>query len=61
MLSVPKVYKGHKIGTMNQLWDIRQPVRMLVEDIVRIRYEETTSAEIENSMCGAVNSDLYSV
>jgi hypothetical protein len=28
---------------MSQLWDIRQSVRTLVEDIVTIRYHETTS------------------
>jgi hypothetical protein len=39
---------------MNQLWDIRQPVRTLAEDIVRIRYQETTSEEIEDFMCAEV-------
>jgi hypothetical protein len=28
---------------MSQLWDIRQTVRTLVEDIFRIRYQETAS------------------
>jgi hypothetical protein len=38
----------------SQLWDIRQPVRTLAEDIVRIHYQETTSEDIEDFMCGAV-------
>jgi hypothetical protein len=37
------------------LWDIRQPVRMLAEDIFRIRYQETISEDIEEDfMCAAV-------
>jgi hypothetical protein len=39
---------------MSQLWDIRQPVRMLAENIVRIRYQETTGKGIEDFMCAAV-------
>jgi hypothetical protein len=30
---------------VSQLWDIRQPVKTLAEDIVRIRYQETTSED----------------
>jgi hypothetical protein len=37
-----------------QLWDIRYPVRTLAEDIVRIRYKETASEDIEDFMCAAV-------
>jgi hypothetical protein len=36
------------------LWDIRQPVSMLAEDIVKIRYQETTSEDIEDFMCAEV-------
>jgi hypothetical protein len=32
---------------VTQLWDFRQPVRMLAEGIVRIRYQETTSGETD--------------
>jgi hypothetical protein len=39
---------------MSQLWDIRQPVRTLAEDIVRILYQETTSEHTEDFMCAAV-------
>jgi hypothetical protein len=39
---------------MSQLWDIRQPVRTLAEDIVRIRYQETTSEGIEDFICAAI-------
>jgi hypothetical protein len=35
---------------MSQLWDIRQSVRTLAEDIVRIRYQQTTSEDIEESI-----------
>jgi hypothetical protein len=35
---------------MSQLWDIRQPVRTLAGDIVKIRYQETT----EDSICAKV-------
>jgi hypothetical protein len=35
---------------LSELWDIRQPVRTLAEDIVRIRYQETTSEDIEDFM-----------
>jgi hypothetical protein len=38
----------------SQLWDIRQPVRTLAEDNVRIRYQETTSENIEDFICAAV-------
>jgi hypothetical protein len=31
------------VEEMSQLWDIRQPVKTLTEDIVRIRYRETAS------------------
>jgi hypothetical protein len=39
---------------MNQLWDIRQPVRTSAEDIVRIRYKETTSEDVEDFMYAAI-------
>jgi hypothetical protein len=42
------------VETMNQLWDIREPVRALAEDIVRIRYQETTSEDVEDIMGAAV-------
>jgi hypothetical protein len=38
----------------SQLWDIRWPVRTLAGDIVRIRYQETTSEDIEDFMYAAV-------
>jgi hypothetical protein len=43
---------------MSQLWYVRQPVRTLAEDIVRIRHKETTSENIEDIMYAGVNSDL---
>jgi hypothetical protein len=42
------------VEAMSQLWDIRQPVRTLAEDSVKIRYREMTSENIENFMCAAV-------
>jgi hypothetical protein len=39
---------------MSQLWDIRQPVRTLADDIVRIRYQEMTSEDMKDFMCAAV-------
>jgi hypothetical protein len=39
---------------MSQLWDIRQPVKTLAENIVRIRYKETTSEDMEEFMCAAI-------
>jgi hypothetical protein len=39
---------------MSQLWNICQPVRTLAEDIVKIRYQETTSEDTEEFMCAAV-------
>jgi hypothetical protein len=36
------------------LWDIHQPVRTLAEDIVKIRYQETTSEDTEDFICAAV-------
>jgi hypothetical protein len=44
------------VGAMSLLWDIRQPVRTLAEDIVRIRYQETTSEDIDDFMCAAVTA-----
>jgi hypothetical protein len=38
----------------SQLWDSRQPARTLAEYIYRIRYQETTSEDIEDFMCAAV-------
>jgi hypothetical protein len=39
---------------MSYLWDIRQSVIMLAEDIVRIPYQETTNEDIEDFMFAAV-------
>jgi hypothetical protein len=39
---------------MSQLWDTRQTIRTLAEDIVRICYRETTIEDIEEFMCTAV-------
>jgi hypothetical protein len=39
---------------MSQLWDIRQPERTLGKGIVRARYQETTSEDIEDFTCAAV-------
>jgi hypothetical protein len=39
---------------LSRLWDIRQTVRALTEDFVRIRNQETTSDDKENFMCAAV-------
>jgi hypothetical protein len=33
------------VGAMSLLWDIHQPVRALADDIVRIRYQETTNED----------------
>jgi hypothetical protein len=38
----------------SQLWDIRQPMKTLTEDIVKIRYQVTTGEDIEGWMCAAV-------
>jgi transcription initiation factor TFIIIB Brf1 subunit/transcription initiation factor TFIIB len=43
-----------QVGAMSQLWDIRQPIRTLAENIVRIRYQETTNKDIEDFMCAAI-------
>jgi hypothetical protein len=42
------------VGALSEPWDIRQPVRTLAENIVRIRYQETNSEKIEDFMCAAV-------
>jgi hypothetical protein len=42
------------VAAMSELWDIRQPVRTLAENIVRIRYQETTSEDQEDFICAAV-------
>jgi hypothetical protein len=42
------------VGVMSQLSDIRQPIRTLAEDFVRICYQETTSEDTEDFMCAAV-------
>jgi hypothetical protein len=39
---------------MSQLGDIRQPVRTLAKDSVKIRYQEMTSGDIEDFMSTAV-------
>jgi hypothetical protein len=39
---------------MNELWNIRQPVRKSAEDIVRICYQEAASEDIEEFMYAAV-------
>jgi hypothetical protein len=55
--SVPRCYKRDKLGAaISQLWDIRQPVRSLAQDIVRIRYQETTSEAWEDFMCAVVTA-----
>jgi hypothetical protein len=56
--SVPRCFNHDIIwelttGAMSKLWDIRQLVRSLAEDIVRISYQETTSEEIEDIICDA--------
>jgi hypothetical protein len=40
--------------TMSELWGIREPVRTLAEDVVRIYYQETTSEDRRLDMCAAV-------
>jgi predicted metalloprotease with PDZ domain len=42
------------VGAMRELWDIRQPVRTLAENTVKICYQETTSEDIEDFMRAAV-------
>jgi hypothetical protein len=39
---------------MSHLWDIRQSVRTLAEDIVRIRHKEMTIEDIEDFIYAAV-------
>jgi hypothetical protein len=39
---------------MSQLWNIHQPIRTLAEDIVKIRYPETTLEDTEDFMCVVV-------
>jgi hypothetical protein len=39
---------------MRQLWDIRQLVKTLAKDFVRICYQETTSEATEDFMCAAI-------
>jgi hypothetical protein len=39
---------------MSEMWDICQMVRMLAEDIVKIRYQEMTSEDIEGFIYAAV-------
>jgi hypothetical protein len=39
---------------MSELWDIRQRLRTLARDIVRICYQETTSECIEDFIYAAV-------
>jgi hypothetical protein len=39
---------------MSELWDIRQPIWMLADDTVRIRYQKTTSEDIEDFMRAGV-------
>jgi hypothetical protein len=43
------------------MWDIRQPARMPAEDIVKIRYQETTGEDIEDFMCSEVTMIFKSV
>jgi hypothetical protein len=45
---------SYRVGAASQLWGIRQPVRMLAEDIVRICYQETTSEDVENFIYNVV-------
>jgi hypothetical protein len=35
------------VNAVSQVWDIRQPVRMLAEDILKIRYQKMTGEDIE--------------
>jgi Cys-tRNA synthase (O-phospho-L-seryl-tRNA:Cys-tRNA synthase) len=42
------------VEAMSELWDIHQTVKTWAEDIVKIRYQETTSEDIEGFMCAAV-------
>jgi hypothetical protein len=39
---------------LSQIWDIHQPIRTLAEGIVKIRYKETTSEDVEDLMCATV-------
>jgi hypothetical protein len=47
-------YAIRAVEAMSQLWDIRQPVRMLAGGTLEIRYQETSSRDIEGFMCDAV-------
>jgi hypothetical protein len=49
--------ESKSIEAMSELWDIRQPVRTLAEDIAKIRYQETTSEDIKDFVCYS-HSDL---
>jgi hypothetical protein len=46
--------REYSVGALSQLCDTRQPVRALGEDNVRIRYQETSSEDIEDYECAAV-------
>jgi reverse gyrase len=39
---------------VSKSWDVRQTVRTIAEDIVRIRYQETTNEDVEDFICAAV-------
>jgi hypothetical protein len=43
------------VGAKSELWDIRQPVSTLIEDIVRILYQKTTSEDIRIYVCCIYN------
>jgi hypothetical protein len=45
---------SYTVRTKSQLWDICQLVRTVAEDIVRIRYQEMHSEDIEDFKCAAV-------
>jgi hypothetical protein len=42
------VSRNVTLTLFSDLWDIRQPVGTLAEDSVRIRYQETTSEDMED-------------
>jgi hypothetical protein len=48
------VYKTGQSLELSLLWDIHQTLRPYAVDIVRIRYQETISEDIEVFMCAAV-------
>jgi hypothetical protein len=53
-LAVNRQSQNNSDFEVSKLWDIRPPVRTLAEDICNIRYQETTSEDIEDFVCAAV-------